>query len=101
MLDHAVEAAEMASGRTRADLDSDRQLSLSLTRLLEIVGEAAARVSVETRTLTPAIPWPDIVGLRNRLIHGYDEVDLDILWDVIRHDLPAVIGVLRKRIESH
>jgi uncharacterized protein with HEPN domain len=101
MLDHAAEAVEMANGRTRADLDTDRQLGLSLTRLLEIVGEAAARVSKESRELMPAIPWPDIVGLRNRLIHGYDEVDLDILWDIVKHDLPVVIAVLRKQIQSH
>ncbi len=79
MLDHAEEAVEMAKGRTRADLDSDRPLELSLTRLLEVIGEAAARVSEKSRSLTPSIPWEDIVGLRNRLIHGYDEVDLDIL----------------------
>lgn len=96
MLDHAREAVEMAEGKERSDLDKERQLELSLVRLIEIVGEAAARVSEETREKYSAIPWPDIVGMRNRLIHGYDEVDLDILWETLQSDLPAVIAELEK-----
>jgi len=80
MLDHAKEAVAMASGRTRRELDSDRQLNLSLVRLLEIIGEAAGHVPAEERIRHPDIPWPETVGLRNRLIHGYDSVDFDILW---------------------
>ena len=98
MLEHAEEAVAMAAGRSREDLDTDRQLNLSLVRLLEIVGEAAARVSEERRSASPAIPWPDIVGLRNRLVHGYDEVDFDILWDIIEIDLPPLVDQLRKII---
>src|SRR5579871_4147859 len=95
MFDHAVEAARLAQGKTRADLDSDRLFNLAITRLLEIVGEAAARVSGDTRNRHAQIPWLAIAGLRNRLIHGYDEVDFDILWDVVQHDLPALIVELR------
>ena len=97
MLDHATEAVEMAQGRSRSELDTQRMLSLALVRLLEIVGEAAARVSQPTRNEYPGIPWPAIVGLRNRLIHGYDEVDLDILWTIIEDDLPPLIEGLRTR----
>ena len=74
MLDYAREAVEMTGGRTRADLDQDRQLNLSLARLLEMIGEAAARVPPADRERWSGVPWPDIVGLRNRLVHGYDEV---------------------------
>ena len=63
-------------------------------RLLEIVGEAAAKVSPEARTKFPAIPWSEIVGLRNRLIHGYDSVDFDVLWRIVESDLPALVRVL-------
>ena len=84
----------MASGRGREDLDADRQLNLSLVRLLEIVGEAASRVSEATRTKYPSIAWPEITGLRNRLVHGYDDVDFDILWDIIQLDLPPLIATL-------
>jgi len=94
MLDHATEAMQMACGRARADLDTDRPLNLSLVRLLEVVGEAAARVSEATRRFHPEIAWPEIAGLRNRLVHGYDEVDFDILWDIIQLDLPPLIATL-------
>ena len=77
MLDAAREAAQMAHGRTRADLDTDRPLNLSLVRLLEVVGEAASRVPIGERPKYTGIPWVQIVGLRNRLIHGYDNVDFD------------------------
>ena len=94
MLDHAREAITLTRGKTRADLDSDRLLSLALVRLLEIVGEAAGRVTKEECVLHPEIPWPQIIGLRNRLIHGYDAVDHDILWQVIAHDLPPLVKAL-------
>ncbi len=100
MLDHAAEAVEMARGRRREDLDRDRQLNLSLVRLLEIVGEAAARVSPAARQQLSDIPWSEVIGLRNRLVHGYDEVDFDILWDVIQIDLPPLIGQLRNSLAT-
>ena len=99
MLDHANEAVAMAHGRKRADLDSDRQLNLSLVRLLEIVGEAATRVPAEERACHPDIPWPEIVGLRNRLIHGYDSVDFDILWQIVSDDLPPLIAALEEALK--
>lgn len=96
MLDHAREAVSMVQGRTRTDLDTDRLLNLALVRLLEIIGEAAGRVAKEERDLYPDIPWPEIVGLRNRLIHGYDEVDFDILWQIVKKDVPSLIEKLEK-----
>ena len=95
MLDHAAEALAMAEGRTRTDLDADRQFSLAIVRLMEIVGEAAARVSAPTRAAHPGIAWPQIIAFRNRLIHGYDEVDFDILWRILCDDLPPLIDRLR------
>jgi uncharacterized protein with HEPN domain len=89
----------MVNGRTRGELDTDRQLNLFLVRLLEIVGEAAGRVPAEERARHPEIPWPEIVGLRNRLIHGYDSVDFDILGQILSHDLPPLIGALEKALE--
>ena len=99
MLDHAREAVAMANGRYRGELDTDRQLNLSLVRLLEIVGEAAGRVPAEERACHTDIPWPEIVGLRNRLIHGYDAVDFDILWRIVSDDLPPLIAALEKALE--
>lgn len=96
MLDHASEAVAMVQGKTRSDLDTDRQLNLSLVRLLEIVGEAAGRVPNVERVKYPHIPWPEIVSLRNRLIHGYDRVDFDILWQIVTQDLPPLIDILEQ-----
>jgi uncharacterized protein with HEPN domain len=96
MRDHAKEAVSMAQGKTRQDLDSNRMLNLSLVRLLEIVGEAANRVPVEERARYPQIPWPQLITLRHRLIHGYDEVDFDILWEIITEDLPPLVAELER-----
>jgi uncharacterized protein with HEPN domain len=94
MLDHAIEARDMARGKSRADLDSDRQLNLALVRLLEIVGEAASQVPVQERGKYPQVPWGEVVGLRNRLIHGYVRVDFDVLWQIVENDLPPLIRTL-------
>ena len=95
MLDHAREAVDMASSRQRIDLEADRTFSLAVTRLVEIIGEAAARVSDQRQQEIPSIPWREVVGMRNRLIHGYDAVDRDILWDIIQYDLPELITALQ------
>jgi uncharacterized protein with HEPN domain len=96
MLDHACEAVSFIQNRSRSDLDTDRLLGLALVRLAEIVGEAASRVSVARRRQHPEIPWSQIVGLRNRLVHGYDTIDFDILWQILTADMPALIATLEK-----
>jgi uncharacterized protein with HEPN domain len=96
MLDHAREAVAMVQGKTRGDLDQDRKLNLALVRLLEIVGEAANRIPKEEHSGYTGIPWSEIVGLRNRLIHGYDDVDFDILWQIVKQDLPALVKSLER-----
>ncbi|TVQ30126.1 MAG: DUF86 domain-containing protein [Phycisphaeraceae bacterium] len=98
MLDHAVEAVEMIKGRSQSDLDSDRQLNLSLTRLIEIIGEAARRVDPEKRSANPQIPWKEIVGTRDRLVHGYDQVDFDVLWKIVSDELPQLIRNVRRML---
>ena len=100
MLDNAREAREMVEGRTRADLDKNRMLALALVRLMEVVGEAATRVPEEFRTHHPEIPWRDVSDLRNRLIHGYDTINLDILWKIIEDDLPPLIENLEKIVDE-
>jgi len=71
----------------------------AVIRNIEIVGEAAGRVSTETTTRTPEIPWREIVGMRHRLIHGYLEVNLDTVWQVVERDLPALDRNLRAVVE--
>jgi uncharacterized protein with HEPN domain len=98
MLDHARESVEMAQGKSRQDLDDDRTFNLAQARLLEIIGEAANRIPVEFQMEHPKIAWGQIVSLRNRLIHGYDAVDFDIMWSIIQSDLPDLIEKLENII---
>lgn len=98
MLEHAREAVALSEGKSRTNLGAERTLELSLTRLVEIVGEAGSRVSRAGQERYPEIPWAEIIGLRNRLVHGYDAVDLDILWDTIEIDLPPLIASLEKTV---
>ena len=91
MLDAARRAIELAHGRSRADLDEQDVVALALTRLVEIVGEASRRVPEDVRRDHAEIPWRQIAGARDRLIHGYDEVDLDILWNIVTVRLPELV----------
>ena len=99
MHDYAAEAVEMAAGRTQGDLATDRMFLLALTRLIEIVGEAATRISSTTQKAIPNIPWPEVIGMRNRIVHGYDRVHQGLLWNTIIEDLPPLIAVLEAAIE--
>ncbi len=100
MRDYAQEAVSLTKHKTREDIAKDRVLNLALTRLLEVVGEAATRVSDEEREKYANLPWAQIIGLRNRLIHGYDQVDLDILWEIVSEDLPPFVQKLEKIIQN-
>lgn len=103
-LQHMLEAARTArvyvAGRSRQDLDRDEKLSLALQRLIEILGEAGKQVTDETRSRDPGIPWRQISAMRNRLIHAYFDVNLDILWDTIVEDLPPLEMALEKLLED-
>ena len=100
MLDYSRKATAMLQGKTREDLNKDEVLCLALTRVVEIIGEAAAKVSPAIQQNHKLIPWSQIIGLRNRLVHGYDAVDLDILSDIIQYDLPPLIKQLEATIEN-
>lgn len=103
MLDAAEEALGFATGKKREDLDNDRMLALALVRSIEIIGEAGARVSEEGRAEVLDVPWREIVTMRNRLIHAYFDVDLDIVWETIRRDLPLLSVSLERALveEEH
>ena len=100
MLDAVREILEFSSGKSRVDLDDDRMLNLSLVHLLEIVGEAAVSISSDFKTKYSQVPWNVIVGMRNRLIHGYFDIDLDIVWKTVREDIPPLATELEKIIAN-
>ena len=92
MRDAAKEALEFAQDRTRSDLEADRMLVLALVKAIEIVGEAATQLSEETRATIPNLPWVDIIAMRHRLVHAYFDIDLDVLWQTVQHDLPGLLA---------
>jgi len=98
MLDAAKEALSFAKNKTRSNLDSDRMLVLSIVKSVEIIGEAASKVTHETREIYTELPWANIIAMRNRLIHVYFDIDLDRVWDTVTDDLPPLIASLEKVI---
>jgi len=92
MLDAARGAMKLAEGKTRNDIENECLLNLSMVRLIEVVGEAANRVSAEGQRKYTKIPWPAIIGMRNRMIHGYDSIDFEILYETINEDLPPLVA---------
>lgn len=102
MLDAAKKAVRVASARNRGDLDSeDDPLADALVRLISVIGEAGSKVSPETRSRFAGIPWPDVVGMRNRLIHSYFDINLDILWATVQDSLPSLIQRLEPALAEN
>ena len=95
MLDAANRAVRLAIGKTKADFDADELFQLAMLHLIQIVGEAAFKVSPILRHQQPKIPWSKIAGTRHRLVHDYTEVDLDVVWDILALHLPALISQLK------
>jgi len=98
-----VAAMEFTESRSRSELGTDLMLQFALVQAVQIVGEAARNVSAGTMAIAPDIPWPVIVGMRNRLVHAYFDINLDILWTTVTEALPELlpqITRLRERLEG-
>ena len=100
MLEATEEAMSFAQGLARADLDGDRRTVLAIVKSVEIIGEAASKVSADLRRTLPEVPWPEIVAMRNRLVHVYFSVNLDRVWETITDDLPRLTAELEKALAS-
>lgn len=96
MRDSAREALGFVGPRTREDFAKDRMLALAVLKSVEIIGEAASKVTEESRKEIPGLAWKEMVGIRNRLIHGYFDIDFDRVWNTVRDDLPE----LAQRLEA-
>jgi uncharacterized protein with HEPN domain len=92
MLDAAREVVAFAQDHTREDLDGNQMLVRALSMSIGIIGEAASKVSTDVQEAHPEVPWPQIIGMRNRIIHAYFEVNLDILWGTATARIPELIG---------
>ena len=97
---HAREAIAMLGPKGQKDLLQNRMMQLALTRLVEIIGEAANRISAETQERYSHVPWSEIIGIRNRMTHGYDTLDLEILFDTVAYDLPDLVAMLDKVLDD-
>jgi uncharacterized protein with HEPN domain len=95
MLDAARKAVRFAAGRSRDELENDDDpLADALVHLVSLIGEAANQVSPATQTELDDVPWSDVIGMRNRLIHAYFDINLDILWATVQYSLPSLIASL-------
>jgi uncharacterized protein with HEPN domain len=97
-----LQSAELVSRYTaqcsKDTFITDVQLQDAVIRRLLIIAEAARRVSDTTRQALPDIAWTEINGMRNRLVHEYDDVNLNIVWSVVQNEIPALIAALQARI---
>ncbi len=98
MLDMARKAQVFLHDRSQEAVDQDEMLAFALVRAIEVLGEAASRISVETRAGLVQIPWKVIVGMRNKIIHDYRTIDTRIVWKTVVEDLPPLIAELEKVI---
>jgi uncharacterized protein with HEPN domain len=92
----AIERIDRYAARGRAAFERDELIQNWITHQLQIIGEAAARISPDLRESYPGVPWRQIIGMRNVLTHGYFEIDLDIVWSVVERDL----GKLQSQVEA-
>jgi uncharacterized protein with HEPN domain len=100
MLHSAQLAVGYLADRNQATFESDALLQDAVARRLEVLGEAAARVTEETRSTYPDLPWREMVGMRNRIVHEYFQVDLEVVWKVVRQELQHLIERLRTITEA-
>jgi uncharacterized protein with HEPN domain len=100
MLDMARSARSAMVGVDRAAFDADENLRLAQVHRLQIIGEAARRVSSAARRSHPEIPWSDIIGMRHKIVHDYLDVDYDLVWDVLTRDLPPLITALESFVKE-
>jgi uncharacterized protein with HEPN domain len=100
MLEAAYACIRFCSGKVQIDFETDQMLSFAVIRALEVFGEAASRVSNEFQKAHPHIPWRAIIGMRNRLIHAYFDIDYDVVWEAISHEIPQIIPELERLISA-
>ncbi len=98
MLEAVKEALAFTIDKRREDLENNRMLTLAIIKELEIIGEAASKLTPEFKAGLPHIPWTDIVGMRNRLTHGYFDIDLDRVWDTVLYDLKPLCAELERLV---
>ena len=100
ILDAMDKAEILLDGVTYEQFDTDFRINFAVVRALEIMGEATKRLPMNVRDANPEIPWRNIAGMRDRIIHGYDSVNLQIVWDVVKTDIPQLKPQIQKILED-
>jgi len=100
MVEAVQEILEFTQGGILQSIVADRPLQHLIVRDLEILGEAASRISPQYRQEHPEIPWRDMIDLRNRLIHAYFDLNPDVIWKTVQQDLPKLLPVLKIILEG-
>ena len=96
----AIAAIERHPGRDRAAFERDELLQVWFLRHLQIIGDVARTLSEEVRAMAPEIPWSEIIGMRNILVHGYFDIDTDIVWEAATRDVPAIKPAVERLLET-
>ena len=96
----AVSAIERYADRDRTAVERDELLQTWFLHHLQIIGEAVRALPDEVRALAPDIPWSKIIGMRNVLVHGYFEIDADIVWEAVARDVPALKPALERLLKT-
>jgi uncharacterized protein with HEPN domain len=94
ILNSARLVQQFVQGIDREDFAQDMMKQYAVVHGIMIIGEAARRVSQEFRDKHPELPWQNMIGMRSRIIHNYDEVDLDIVWHVVESEIPKLISLV-------
>lgn len=100
MLDAACRLRALSRARSREDLDADDVVGLAMLHLIQRLGEAASRLSADFRAGHPEFPWSEMIGMRNRIVHGYDDLDPDMVWHIVTDDVEPVIAALERALAS-
>ena len=95
ILHAAQDVEEFASGLTFHQFEKSRLHQNAVLKSIEIIGEATTHITEETRLAHAEIPWQKIVGMRNHLVHGYFQVDLEQVWNTVQRDIPSLIHTLK------
>jgi uncharacterized protein with HEPN domain len=95
VLDATEKAMMFVAGKTEAEFNEDFECQFAVVRAIEIIGEAARRVSEEMVSSHPEIPWREMISMRNHIIHKYDHVDLEVVWDTVQNDIPRLASLIR------
>jgi len=96
ILDAARQASDFLGTVSREEIRNDRKLAYALIKCIEIIGEAAANLTSDLQKKNPRVPWAQVVGMRNRLVHGYFEIDYELVWDTVVDDLPALVSQIQE-----